>query len=616
MNRTWIFLRSTALAGVLLICMTSVSCAKTTPETLNNQAAPHKLHPLATATLRSLETETRYGDLKRLDEERYQAEGEAWPKTVQGQRVRAALKRLRTEAESATVAADPADPNGRRSVIYTGISGRVARLSSFVPPDENADQETLNSIGSTIADLIKDRATGEGLFLYDVPSPEHEAMEKGITAAKQGDYAEALIYFKQAQEIAIHSADIFYNMGLAESMMSGRELRAISWFGAYLSEHPGAANRAAVQVRMAALKAKSEKTIRTFLQLSEETAKEFTIPYFYDNSLFRTAVLCAEVGDGAAVERIERLIADPPQKSFSLHELLQMQLRNGDTAAAEITENRIQDPYTIGEVQLEIADAKFRLGDLEGARETLTAALESPNSTEDACYKSTVLTRVAEVQIKQGDISGAKQTLVEAKQNIVSFDRYSTIKAQCLVAEAEVRAGDVEAAEETFAAARNYADAQGGEGPLLKIAEARARTGDIAEAVRIVDSIMNPSDASKDLSNIVIITEQLKAGDLEGAQATANKIEGYYHRKAMLLINESKMKQKMDSWYWRAILEDKDLLGDTMFLDLAGEMKSLSLVEDPTTGFEGVLSRARVYFEAHQTVHRMVDILLVQESKS
>jgi len=73
-----------------------------------------------------------------------------------------------------------------------------------------------------------------------------EAINKGIIAAKNQDYLLSIQYFQAARKIAPDAPEIYYDLGLAESKLPGRQLRAVAWFGAYLAANPTAANAAAM----------------------------------------------------------------------------------------------------------------------------------------------------------------------------------------------------------------------------------------------------------------------------------------------------------------------------------------------------------------------------------
>lgn len=80
-----------------------------------------------------------------------------------------------------------------------------------------------------------------------LPPAAQEAVNKGIIAAKVPDYLLAIRHFEEARKLAPDAPVVYLNMGLAESRIPGRELRAMAWFGAYLAAYPDAPNAAAVK---------------------------------------------------------------------------------------------------------------------------------------------------------------------------------------------------------------------------------------------------------------------------------------------------------------------------------------------------------------------------------
>src|SRR5262245_45266906 len=89
-----------------------------------------------------------------------------------------------------------------------------------------------------------------------LPPDAQQALHKGLAAAKQQQWDIAIQNFQDARKIAPDAPEIFYDLGLAESKIAGRELRAVAWFGAYLAASPNAANAAAVKDFIAALRTK------------------------------------------------------------------------------------------------------------------------------------------------------------------------------------------------------------------------------------------------------------------------------------------------------------------------------------------------------------------------
>ena len=98
-------------------------------------------------------------------------------------------------------------------------------------------------------------------FGQTLPPAAQEAFDKGIIAAKIPDYLLAIQYFEEARKIAPQSHEIFFNLGLAESKIAGRELRAVCWFGAYLNANPAATNIAAVKEQLIELDVKNKSNV-------------------------------------------------------------------------------------------------------------------------------------------------------------------------------------------------------------------------------------------------------------------------------------------------------------------------------------------------------------------
>jgi hypothetical protein len=105
-----------------------------------------------------------------------------------------------------------------------------------------------------------------------LPPDAQDAIDKGIIAAKNQDYLLAIRYFEDARKIAPNSPEIFYNLGLAESQIPGRELRAICWFGAFLTAEPNSPKAAAIKEQIKVLDVKSQSNISRLLQSAQDVA--------------------------------------------------------------------------------------------------------------------------------------------------------------------------------------------------------------------------------------------------------------------------------------------------------------------------------------------------------
>jgi tetratricopeptide (TPR) repeat protein len=98
-----------------------------------------------------------------------------------------------------------------------------------------------------------------------LPPEAQQAYDKGLLAAQQQDFLLAIRYFEEARKAVPNNANILFNLGLAESKVPGRELRAIAWFGAYLALQPNAPHAAAVKKQINALDVKRESKVKQLI---------------------------------------------------------------------------------------------------------------------------------------------------------------------------------------------------------------------------------------------------------------------------------------------------------------------------------------------------------------
>ena len=110
--------------------------------------------------------------------------------------------------------------------------------------------------------------------LAEVPPAAQPAFNKGVLAAKQQDWRLAEIRFQEARRSAPDAPELLYNLGLTESKMPGRELRAIAWFGAYLAANPTATNAIAVNSLIDQLQVKSESNIVQLITTMQKAASQ------------------------------------------------------------------------------------------------------------------------------------------------------------------------------------------------------------------------------------------------------------------------------------------------------------------------------------------------------
>src|SRR5712671_6628427 len=113
--------------------------------------------------------------------------------------------------------------------------------------------------------------------LAPLPPAAQEALNKGILAAKVPDYPLAIRFFEEARKLAPAAPVIFMNLGIAESKIPGRELRAIAWFGAYLAATPDAPNAAVVREQIAVLDVRNQSNVSRFLKTVQDAANQTSV---------------------------------------------------------------------------------------------------------------------------------------------------------------------------------------------------------------------------------------------------------------------------------------------------------------------------------------------------
>jgi len=282
-----------------------------------------------------------------------------------------------------------------------------------------------------------------------LPAAAQEAINKGIIAAKVPDYLLAIRYFEEARKLAPQAPVIFLDMGLAESRIPGRELRAIAWFGAYLAAYPDAPNAAAVKEQIAVLDVTNRSSVSRLIRTAQEAAARS---------------------------------AGMPQAS-GLYKATEYWLEFGDIAGAQEATDLIRLPSIKSAALVLIARKKFRAGDAAGAKNALSAAIRSANDIgAEPAYgiqssqtrKMILLEYIAKEQASEGDSSGAHKT-ADLIEEITHKGR-----AQRGIAESQIESGAYADAQETLAMALKTTE--------IMPPEYRARALDLIAKLRTVAS--------------------------------------------------------------------------------------------------------------------------------
>ena len=191
-----------------------------------------------------------------------------------------------------------------------------------------------------------------------LPAAAQDALDDGILAAKVPDYLLAIRYFEDARKIAPDAPLIYLNLGLAESRIPGRELRAIAWFSAYLAANPKVPNAAAVRKEIHMLMVKNQSNLSRLIKSGEDAASQ----------------IAAEDAVNRTQDRWGHLVE---RHRVAVHELLKLWTRTGDiTAAKRVAEMRPDEFSNMAS----IASEQAIRGDFQGARQTLDS-ISSRDST-------------------------------------------------------------------------------------------------------------------------------------------------------------------------------------------------------------------------------------------
>ncbi len=264
----------------------------------------------------------------------------------------------------------------------------------------------------------------------ELPPDAQEAVKKGIIAAKEQDYLLAIRYFQDARKIAPTAPEIYLNLGLAESKIPSRELRAICWFGAYLAARPDAPNAAAVKDQIETLDVKSVSNISHLIQTEQQNTATSFHPYlagtygqWYDDvfCVANIAKSWAGIGDYTTAFKIANQYTGT-NKDIPYRNIAVAQARVGDIKSAQKTADLIGDAEGKNVAQSVIVDAQLKAGDIAGAQKT--ANLMTQNYNKDDALKN-----IATAQAMSGDIDGARETAGLISKEYYKNDALGDIEA-------------------------------------------------------------------------------------------------------------------------------------------------------------------------------------------
>jgi tetratricopeptide (TPR) repeat protein len=177
-------------------------------------------------------------------------------------------------------------------------------------------------------------------------SPQaQQAIQNGKDAAQQKDYLSAIHYFEQARTAAPNAPEIYGYLGLAESKIGGRELRAVAWYGAYLAANPRAGNAAAVNNAITELLKTSENNLSLLMKTFETAAANMpdSADHGRDSSRLEVGMWHMWFGSIEDARRIANTISSPTNAGLLFDQIIITQLKTGDMAGARRTSKSIRD---------------------------------------------------------------------------------------------------------------------------------------------------------------------------------------------------------------------------------------------------------------------------------
>lgn len=322
--------------------------------------------------------------------------------------------------------------------------------------------------------------------LAEVPPEAQPAFSKGVLAAQQQEWDIALQSFQDARKIAPTAPEIYYNLGLTESKIPGRELRAIAWLAAYLAADPAAPNAAAVKTAILGQLVKNEGNIDRFIEVTRKAAEqvpEGDMGVGTEVALSEVFRLYAETGDEAKAA------------SFASEAHLNEVHLTANSALSSMTEfggrdgierARILAPSQEPSVRSWIAMGEAKIGDIAGALKDISMIPDGDD------HKPYALIAVARAQFELGQKQASWATLQDARVAVQKMKNVSPFVIN------------------------NY---------YSPICYAQVSVGDLAGARTTADGMAIEQASDKDSCLEEIGMSQLSIGDVQAAQSTTNHIE-------------------------------------------------------------------------------------------
>ena len=381
------------------------------------------------------------------------------------------------------------------------------------------------------------------LAVAEVPAAAQEPFNEGLAAAKAGDYQSAFNRLQEARKTAPLAPEILFNLGWVESKMSGRELRSICWFSAYLAAATNPVNAGAVKKKIQELKILGKTNAFSVIHAVQDAAQEVPpspndLQGTSEHRLRDVAVLWADAGDIAAARRIHDLIHDVNSK---------------------------------GQAELYIAIAQWDSGDKSGAGKTMADARKLADQFHDDDKKNHCLAHIADVCVGLDDIADAQKSAEQVQ------DANLKDEAEYKIASQQAIDGNVAAARKTTTLIKGLVRKGQAQADIALI---QAKNWDIRAAIETANSIEDLGTRGGAFWGVAFAQRYIQE-DIPGAQASIAQVA-----KCQESIEfKQKDNVKADDQLFVALLQLR-------YGDMAGCQRTLVRAQNATKGTLGLATRA------------------------
>ena len=447
----------------------------------------------------------------------------------------------------------------------------------------------------------------------EIPPNAEVAVKNGVMAFKETNYLLAISYFQEARKIAPDAPEIYFKLGVAESKIPGRELRAICWLGAYLAGTPNAANASKVINQITQLNEASHSKLLRMIQMVETAAEEkpFLAGQYRRDNLLILADLWLSRKNYEKALKINNLIEDEKLRQGFRVTILTRQ------ATDLADENEIEKACAVASLLSPtsnrchalclIAEHQIKSGDFDGAKTTYANALLIGSGHEDQSVRLQTQFRVAQSQANSYLIEDAQQTVdlisddtwkekAQASINKVKGEDFKRCNVIWEMAKHKAAKGDYAEAKKLFALALSLATVRQNELIMHYTVEAQASVFLIEDAQRTVDSMPEGSwkESSQELVNKAKLLKQ-ENPEAKYREPTPAETTPFTELTASVWL------QSIDDKNWLS----RCALGMDFFSDPTAAIQSSS--QDPYRKFDRLIHLCSCFNDAQKTIDEMLN---------